>query len=93
MLKPSRFWEKIKDFTLISNACHQNIEDKIVIFVSSFSFSRKIRDYSSYELIKLYISPLIPVFIVYCVHCEKTMLFLISWGDFKATWRAVADKL
>ena len=50
MLKPSRFCEKIKDFTLISNARHQNIEGKIVMFVTSFLFSRKIRDYSSYEL-------------------------------------------
>ena len=46
-LKRSRFGEKIKDFTLISNACHQNIEVKILIFVSSFRCSRKIRDYSS----------------------------------------------
>ena len=92
-LKRSRFVVKIKDLTLISNACHQNTEGKIVIFVSSFSFSRKIRDYSSYELIKLFISPLIQVFIVYCLYCEKTMLFLISWGDFKATCCAVVDKL
>ena len=42
--------QKIKDFTLIRNACHQNIEGKIVIFVSSVRSSRKIRDYSSYEL-------------------------------------------
>ena len=49
-LKRSRFCEKIKDFTLISNACHQNIEGKIVMFVASFSFPRKTRDYSSYEL-------------------------------------------
>ena len=40
----------VKDFTLISNTCHQNIEGKIVIFVSLFRCSCKIRDYSSYEL-------------------------------------------
>ena len=49
-LKCSRFCEKIKDFTLISNACHQNIKCKIISFVTSFWFSRKIRDYSSHEL-------------------------------------------
>ena len=36
MLKPSRFCEKFKDFTLISNARHQSIEGKIVMFVTSF---------------------------------------------------------
>ena len=78
MLKPSRFCEKIKDFTLISNARHQNIEGKIVMFVTSFWFSRKIRDYSSYELnytevLHSSISGL---------YCDKTKLFLISWAEF-----------
>ena len=69
-----------EDFTLISNACHQNIKGKIVKFVTSFWFSRKIRDYSSYELNYkqvLHSS-------VYGIYCDKTKLFLISWGDFKA---------
>ena len=35
-LKRLRFCEKIKYFTLISNVCHQNIEGKIVMFVTSF---------------------------------------------------------
>ena len=78
MLKPSRFCEKIKDFTLISNARHQNIEGKIVMFVTSFWFSRKIRDYSSYELnytevLHSSISGL---------YCDKIKLFLISWAEF-----------
>ena len=37
-LKRSRFGEKIKDFTLISNARHQNIEGKIVIL---FTYRRR----------------------------------------------------
>ena len=69
--------EKIKDFTLISNACHQNIEGKIVMFVI---FSQKQRLF--FLRVKLYRS----------TSC-KCSWFLLSWGDFKATWRAVLDKL
>ena len=36
MLKTLRFCDKIKDFTLTSYARHQNIEGKIVMFVTSF---------------------------------------------------------
>ena len=78
MLKPSRFCEKIKDFTLISNVHHQNIEGKIAVFVTSFLFSRKIKDYSSYEL--NYTEVLHSS--VYGLYCDKTKLFLISWAEF-----------
>ena len=91
-LKRSRFGEKIKDLTLISNACHQNIEGKIVIFVSSFRCSRKIRDYSSYELnytqVVLFKCLLSIIFTVRKPGCSQ-----FPSGDFKATWRAVVDKL
>ena len=49
-LEHSRLCEKVKDFTLISNACIQIIEGKIIMFVTLLWGSRKIRDYSSYEL-------------------------------------------
>ena len=45
--------------------------------------------------VQLYMSPLfksVMVFTVTCMH-DKTELFLISWGDSKATWCAVVDKL
>ena len=77
-LKRSRFCDKIKDFTLISNARHQNIGGKIVMFVTSFWFSRKIKDYSSYEL--NYTEVLHSS--VYGLYCDKTKLFLISWAEF-----------
>ena len=87
MLKTFR--EKIKNFTLISDARYQNIEGKIVMFVTSFLFSCKIRDYSSYEL--NYIEVLHSS--VNGLYCDKTKLFFISWEDFKATWRTVVDML
>ena len=59
------------------------------MFVTSFWFSCKIRDYSSYEL--NYTEVLHSS--VYGLYCGKTKLFLISWADFKATWRVVVDKL
>ena len=59
------------------------------MFVTSFWFSCKIRDYSSYEL--NYTEVLHSS--VYGLYCDKTKLFLISWADFKATWRVVVDKL
>ena len=68
MLKPSRFCEKIKDFTLISNVRHKNIEGKIVMFLTSFSFSCKMKDYSSYEL--HYTEVLHSS--VYGLYCDKT---------------------
>ena len=73
-LKRSRFYDKIKDATLISNARHHNIEGKIVMFVTLFWFSRKIKDYSSYEL--NYTEVLHSS--VYGLYCDKTKLFLIS---------------
>ena len=27
------------------------------------------------------------------LYCDKTELFFISWGDFKATWHTVVDNL
>ena len=77
-LKRPRFYEKIKNFTLISNARHQNIESEIVMFVTLFWFSRKIKDYSSYEL--NYTEVLHSS--VYGLYCDKTKLFLISWTEF-----------
>ena len=59
------------------------------MFVTLFWFSRKIKDYSSYEL--NYTEVLHSS--VYGLYCDKTNLFLISWADFKATWRVVVDKL
>ena len=59
------------------------------MFVTSFWFSRKIRDYSSYEL--NYTEVLHSS--VYGPYCDKTKLFLTSWADFKATWCVVVDKL
>ena len=78
MLKPSRFCEKIKDFTLISNVRHKNIEGKIVMFLTSFSFSCKMKDYSSYEL--HYTEVLHSS--VYGLYFDRTKLFLISWAEF-----------
>ena len=77
-LKRSRFYDKIKDATLISNARHHNIEGKIVMFVTLFWFSRKIKDYSSYEL--NYTEVLHSS--VYGLYCDKTKLLLISWAEF-----------
>ena len=77
-LKRSRFYDKIKDATLISNARHHNIEGKIVMFVTLFWFSRKIKDYSSYEL--NYTEVLHSS--VYGLYCDKTKLFFISWAEF-----------
>ena len=48
------------------------------MFVTSFWFSRKIRDYSSYEL--NYTEVLHSS--VYGLYCDKTKLFLISWAEF-----------
>ena len=77
-LKRSRFYDKIKDATLISNARHHNIKGKIVMFVTLFWFSRKIKDYSSYEL--NYTEVLHSS--VYGLYCDKTKLLLISWAEF-----------
>ena len=89
-LKCSRFCKKIKDFTLI-NACHQNIEGKIITFVTSFWFSCQIRDYPSYELNYTENYPSFSK--CYGLYCDETQLFFISWGDFKATWCMVVEKL
>ena len=48
------------------------------MFVTSFWFSRKIKDYSSYEL--NYTEVLHSS--VYGLYCDKTKLFLISWAEF-----------
>ena len=41
--------------------------------------------------VQLYISPSFNK--CYGLYCDKAKLFLISWGDFKATWFAVVEKL
>ena len=87
MLKAFEICEKIKNFTVISDVCHQNIEGKIVMFVTSFCFSHKIRGYSSQKLnyTEVLHSTSVMVSTVTRPSCFK--------GDFKATWCAVVDKL
>ena len=62
---------------------YRNVCDLVLIFLQNQRlFFIEVRLYRSPSFNKCY-----------GIYWEKTKLFLISWGDFKATWCAVVDKL
>ena len=68
-LKRSRFCKKIKDFTLVSDACHQNIEGKSWCLWPRFDFLTNQRLF--FLEVKLYRSS----------SFNKTVLWYLLWQD------------